>query len=1150
MSAPDFVHLHVHSEYSLLDGANRIPDLIASAKGDGQRAIALTDHGNLFGSIEHYQACTGAGLRPILGCEVYVARRSRFEPHSKAKGNGYHHLTLLARDEQGWKNLMLLASSAYLDGLHFRPRIDRELLAQHAQGITCLSGCLASELSQLCIQGKEAEAEELSGTWREIFGRDHFWLELQRNGIETQVRVNETLTRIHGRTGIPIVATNDIHYLRSEDCHAHDVLLCINTGSKRAEEKRFRFETDTLFFKTRAEMADMFRDLDGAVRATMDVAAQVDLKIEFGKYRLPVFVPDSGETVAALFDRLLQAGFARLYGAGHEAATQRLAYEKKVIAELGFVSYFLIVWDLIRWARENGIPVGPGRGSAAGSIVAYLLGITKVDPLKYDLLFERFLNSARVSMPDIDIDFCKDGRGRVLEYTRKRYGQDRVAQIVTFNTLASRAVVRDVGRVLDIPLKEVDRITKKIPAGPTAPGLAEALEKDADLRALRAERPDLAEVFGLSVQLEGLARNISTHAAGVVISDEPITRHVPLAKNGDDVVTQWTMTQLEALGLLKMDYLGLRTLTILEKTLRNVEKEGRTAPDLDALPPGDSATYALLGSGDTLGVFQLESDGMKKLLARAKPDCFEDLIAILALYRPGPLESGMVETFVKRKHGEEPISYAHPSLEPILRDTYGTIVYQEQVMLIANRLGDLSLLEADNLRKAMGKKKPEIMQTFAEQFIAGAKRNGCADALAREIWDHMVKFGGYGFNKSHSTAYAVLTYQTSFLKANHRSAFLAANLSCEMNDSDKVRDFLEDAREAGIKLFSPDVARSAWEFEPEGSGIRFGFGAIKGTGEKAIEALCAARGRLALRGAAPSLHELATEVGSSEVGRQNWEALVKAGAFDSTGCERGSAFAALDGALSDGARRAADRRAGQGSLFGSSSETAVAVRTPAASSSAWARADLLRAEFEVLGFYLSGHPLEERTGLLSLLSSARIDQLGSLPGGTEVIVAGLVVGKSEALVKTGRLAGKRMARFRLEDLAGHVPVTCFPRTWEECGKKIEDGAVLVCRAKLEERSEEPALLLEEALTVDEALARFAGCVVVKIGAEDAELLPGLRAVIEKHRGKSPLYFQVTGEDGTTRRVRAGNDLTVSISETFARELDSVLGAGRVRVARF
>ena len=1148
MSAPDFVHLHVHSEYSLLDGANRIPDLIASARADGQRAIALTDHGNLFGSIEHYQACAGAGLRPILGCEVYVARRSRFEPHSKSRGNGYHHLTLLARDAQGWTNLMRLASASYLEGLHFRPRIDRELLAQHAAGITCLSGCLASELSQLCIQGKETEAEELSGTWREIFGRDHFWLELQRNGIETQTRVNETLTRIHGRTGIPMVATNDIHYLRHEDCRAHDVLLCINTGSKRSEEKRFRFETDTLFFKTRAEMADMFRDVDGAVRATMDVAAQVDLEIEFGRYRLPVFAPDSGETAAALFDRLLDEGFARLYGAGNEAASKRLAYEKKVIGELGFVSYFLIVWDLIRWARENQIPVGPGRGSAAGSIVAYLLGITKVDPLRYDLLFERFLNSARVSMPDIDIDFCKEGRGRVLEYTRNRYGQDRVAQIVTFNTMASRAVVRDVGRVLDVPLKEIDRVAKKIPAGPTAPGLAEALEKDADLRALRTERPELADLFGLSVQLEGLARNISTHAAGVVISDEPITRHVPLAKNGEDVVTQWTMTQLEALGLLKMDYLGLRTLTILEKTLRNIEREGGVPPDLDRLPPGDAATYALLGSGDTLGVFQLESDGMKKLLARAKPDCFEDLIAILALYRPGPLESGMVESFVRRKHKEEPISYAHPSLEPILRDTYGTIVYQEQVMLIANRLGDLSLVEADNLRKAMGKKKPEIMEAFAGQFLAGARKNGCEDAVAREIWDHMVKFGGYGFNKSHSTAYAVITYQTAYLKANHRCAFLAANLSCEMSDSDKVRDFLEDARSAKIDVLPPDIARSTWEFEPEGGGIRFGFGAIKGTGERAIEALVAARKRLAERKEPAGLHALAGEVDASEVGRLNWEALIKAGAFDSTGGNRGAVMGALDGALVDGARRAADRRANQGDLFGAATGTSKASGTPR-NAAEWTRADVLRAEFEVLGFYLTGHPLEERTGLLSLLSSARIDELGSRPGGSEVIVAGLVLGKSEALVKTGKLAGRRMARFRLEDLSGHVPVTCFPRTWEECGRKIEDGAVLVCRAKLEERSEEPALLLEEALTVDEALARFAGCVVVRIGAGDAELLPGLRRTLEKHRGKSPLFLQVTGEDGAARRVRVGNDLAVSISEEFAREVEGLLGRGRVSVAR-
>ncbi len=1157
MSAPDYVHLHVHSEYSLLDGANRIADLVQACKADGQRALALTDHGNLFGAIELYQACKSEDVRPIVGCEMYVARRSRFEPHNKAKGNGYHHLTLLARDQKGYRNLIQLASRAYLDGLHFRPRIDRELLAQHAEGISCLSGCLASELSQLCLHGKEKEAEDLAATWRDLFGERHFWLELQRNGLEMQTRVNETLARIHARTGIPLVATNDIHYLRAEDCQAQDVLLCINTGSKRAEKKRFRFETDTLYFKSREEMGGMFHDLPQAMRATMDVAEQVSLEIEFGRYHLPVFVPDTPETADALFDRLLEEGLGRLYGTDgsrRDAARARLTFEKGVIRELGFVSYFLIVWDLIRWARENGIPVGPGRGSAAGSIVAYLLGITRVDPLKYDLLFERFLNSARVSMPDIDIDFCKEGRERVLAYTRTRYGAENVAQIVTFGTMASRTVVRDVARALDLPLREVDRIAKKIPAGPGAPTLKQWIEKDAEFQALQKDRPDLAELFRLSTPLEGLARHISTHAAGVVIADKPIVEYVPLAKNGDDVTTQWTMTQLEDLGLLKMDYLGLRTLTILSRTLENIERAGppgTVPPDLERLPDRDPATYALLAAGDTLGVFQLESDGMRKLLSRLRPDCFEDLIAVLALYRPGPLESGMVETFVKRKHGQEPIRYEHPSLEPILRDTYGSIVYQEQVMLIANRLGNLSLNEADNLRKAMGKKKPEIMEKFSGQFLQGAIANGCAADVAKEVWGNMVKFGGYGFNKSHSTAYAVLTYQTAWLKANHRSAFVAANLSCEMSDSDKVKAFVDDARRAGIAVLAPDARESGWEFRPEVQGIRFGFGAIKGTGGKAIEALVAARARLSEKSAAPTLHNLAGEVDAAEVGRGNWEALVKAGCFDWTGHNRGAVLSSLDAALADGGRRAADRRAGQSNLFG---EEAAPIPADARADGvddarAFTRAETLQAEYEALGFYLSGHPLEERAGLMSLLASARVRELPDHPGGAEVTLAGIVVQKKETIVKTGKLAGRKMARFRLEDLTGSVGVTCFPRAFDECREKLEDGSVLVVRAKLEEGSDDPALMLEEALTVDQALARFAGSIVVQIEKDDTGSLPELRATIERHKGRSPLYLQVRGEDGQTRRLRAGNGIGVTISEQFARDVDRLLGRGRVRVAR-
>ncbi len=1154
MSHPDFVHLHVHSEYSLLDGANRISDLVKACQKDGQRAIALTDHGNLFGSIELYQTAKKADVKPILGCEVYVARRSRHETHSKAKGNGYHHLTLLARDAEGWRNLVHLASAAYLEGYSFRPRVDRELLAKYARGLTCLSGCLAGEMSQLVIADREKEAMELATTWRDLFGPEHFWLELQRNGIELQTKVNEALVRIHQQTGIPLVGTNDIHYLREEDCQAQDVLLCIHTGAKRSDAKRFKFETDSLYFKTREQMAHDFRDLPDCVRATMDVAEQIDVPIEFGKYRLPVFTPDTDETADQVFDRLLEVGLRRFYPEGHEPARKRLEYEKGVIRELGFVSYFLIVWDLVRWSRENGVPVGPGRGSAAGSIVSYLLGITKVDPLKYDLLFERFLNSSRVSMPDIDIDFCMEGRERVLAYTRRRYGDDHVSQIVTFGTMASRTVVRDVGRALDLPLAEVDRVAKRIPAGPNAPSLSEFVDKDADIQALIREKPLIAELFQISMPLEGLARHISTHAAGVVIADRPIVEYVPLAKNGDDVCTQWTAPQLEDLGLLKMDYLGLRTLTILERALANIRKQGGLPPDLDTLPPGDPRTYKLLTSGDTLGVFQLESEGMKKLLGRIKPDCFEDLIAILALYRPGPLESGMVEMFTRRKHGEEAIAYPHPSMEPILRDTYGCIVYQEQVMLISSALSSFSLNEADNLRKAMGKKKPEIMQKFSEQFVTGAVANGCARDVAQEVWDNILKFGGYGFNKSHSTAYAVLTYQTAYLKANFRSAFLAANLSCEMSNAKKVKEFVDDARKSSVELRAPSIERSVWEFEPEGDALRYGFGAIKGTGQKAIESIVEARLAMQVKKAAPTLHGLCSEVDAQTAGKVCWEALIKAGAFDPLDDDRGALLASIEAVMAEGARAAADRKAGQGSLFGDAPPVtgnagAAASRPAGPRVGTLEKADILRAEYEVLGFYLSGHPLEERAGLLALLSSVGVDGLPGIPGGTEITIAGMILGKSEVVVKSGTMAGRKMCRFRLEDLSGNVGVTCFPRTYEEQRAKLEDGNTVLLRVRVEEGAEEPALLLEEIWTIEEALGRFQGGVVVNVAPEDEHLLPDLRRMLDGHKGRAPFYLQVQGLDGRTRRVRAGGDCRVAISERFAADVDTLLGKGRVHLAR-
>ncbi|MCK6448118.1 MAG: DNA polymerase III subunit alpha [Planctomycetes bacterium] len=1151
MSEPDFVHLHVHSEYSLLDGANRIADLVKACNEDQQHAIALTDHGNMFGAMELYQAASSAGVKPILGCEVYLAKKSRKEPHNK-KDNGYHHLTLLARNQQGYKNLLEICSTAYIEGYHFRPRIDKEYLAAHAEGLACLSGCLAGEINQHFLRDQDAQAEALAATFGDIFGREHFWLELQRNGIDIQAKANESLVRLSQRTGLPLVATNDIHYLRQEDCHAQDVLLCINTQAKRAEKDRFKFDTDTLYFRTRKEMAEIFRDLPQALSATMDVANQVDLKLEFGKYHVPVFHTGTAETPSQLFDRLCEEGLARFYGADHAKARERIEHEKRVIRQMGFESYFLIVWDLIRWAREHGIPVGPGRGSAAGAAVAYVLGITQIDPLRYDLLFERFLNSARISMPDIDIDFCMDGRERVLQYTRERYGSANVAQIVTFGTMASRTVVRDVGRVLDVPLKDVDRIAKKIPAGPNAPSLEEALEKDKDLAAIKKEKPEFAELFEFSTKLEGLARHISTHAAGVVISPRPLVEFVPLCTHDGEVATQWPAKQLEDLGLLKMDYLGLRTLTILARALENIRRQGGTPPDLLELPAGDPATYRMLVGGDTEGVFQLESDGMKKLLARIKPDCFEDLIAILALYRPGPLESGMIDMFVRRKHGEEAIEYPHPLVEPILKDTYGCIVYQEQVMLIASSLGGFSLNEADNLRKAMGKKKPEIMAKFADQFVKGAVKNGASEATATAIWDNIVKFGGYGFNKSHSTAYALITYQTAYLKANHRAAFLAANLSCEMSNTDKVKAFWDDARRAKVEIFPPDLRSSQWTFECERSGVRYGLGAIKGTGEKAIQNLLVARDHLLATKEPIGLHELCAHVDSTEVSRLTWEALIKAGALDFTGTNRGVLVHQLDAALAEGARLAADRKAGQGSLFGGAPEPTATSSTTASTTDdafAWSRAETLRAEREALGFYLSGHPLEERAGLFALLSTVRTSELSSRPGGSEVTIAGLVVGFSELIVKSGSLAGRKMARFRLEDLEGSVPVTVFPRTLEAQKERLAEDTVIVARAKLEEHAEEPALILEESLSIEDALKRFEGGLVVELEPTDRERLGDLKTAFASSPGKSPVWLLVHGDDGFLRRVRASRDHGVTITPDLAEKVHGLLGRGRLRLAR-
>jgi DNA polymerase-3 subunit alpha len=1167
MTAPDFVHLHVHSEYSLLDGANKISKLVQAAADDGQSALALTDHGNLFGAIELYKEAKASEreVKPLIGCEVYIARESMHKPHSKKHGNGYNHLTLIARNQEGYQNLIRLASSAYTEGFSFRPRIDKELLSQFAGGINCLSGCLAGEINQLFKEDKESEAEQLATDFREMFGKEHFWLELQRNGIALQDRVNESMVRLAQRTGIPLVATNDIHYLRHEDCEAQDVLLCINTAAKKAEENRFKFDTDSLFFRTRAEMAHIFRDLPAIVPETMKVAEQVDLGIRFSyekpdgdpdKYHIPQFRPENGEEPEAFFESLLEAGLKRKYPSDSGDARDRLEMEKRIIRQLGFTSYFLIVWDLILWSRANGIPVGPGRGSAAGSIVSYLLDITLIDPLRHGLIFERFLNPERVSMPDIDIDFCKEGRDRVLEYTRQKYGTDHVAQIITFGTMKARAVIRDVGRVLDIPLREVDRVAKMIPSGPNAPGLSELLGKDskksdADLKKLRKSSDQMEELFQYALGLEGMARHFSIHAAGVVIADKPILEYVPLAvdKKAGATITQWAAGHLEDLGLLKMDYLGLRTLTILDQCEKLIKEAGGEVPDLIAGDQDDPLVYELLMAGDTQGIFQLESDGMRKLISRMRPDCFADLVALLALFRPGPLDAGMDDLFVDRKHGREAVTYEHPALEEILQETYGSIVYQEQVMRISSVLGGFSLAEADNLRKAMGKKKPEIMEKFSAQFIAGAVESGCDASVAEDIWANILKFGGYGFNKSHSAAYAILSYQTAWMKTHYRREFLAANLSCEMSDSDKIKALLDDCRIAGIEILGPDLRHSDWGFLPEEEGIRYGLGAIKGTGRQAIQNLVRARDELAKESSPIGLFDLTGRTDPKEVGKIAWEALIKAGAFDFTEVNRGCVFSTLEGALADGAQAALDRRSGQANLFGAlEPEEESAPGGEATDEVAWGRQELLDHEHKVLGHYLSGHPLEARGGLLSLLSTTTSRAATKLSG-TEISIAGMVRELEERVVQNGRSAGKKWARFRIEDLHGSLAVSCFPRTYAECRDGLAEGDIVVLRGRMEDDVDAPNLLLDELITLEDALRRFEGGLVVPVSPEDSSLLPDLQDILRRHPGRQSVHLQVRGTDGTTRRIRAGNQYRIAISEPFAREVDELLGKGRVSLTR-
>ncbi|MEE9200907.1 MAG: DNA polymerase III subunit alpha, partial [Candidatus Brocadiales bacterium] len=868
-----FVHLHVHSEYSLLDGACRIDHLIKRAKDLGMGAVALTDHGNMYGAIEFYNKARQAGLRPIVGYEAYIAPGDHLEKNPKSKETLFH-LTLLVKNRTGYQNLLKLATSAYLEGFYYKPRLDKELLKDHSDGLIALSGCMKSEINHNLLKDCREDAERAAAVYRDIFGKENFFIEAQNNGMPEQKKLLEGAIGIGKKLDIPLVATNDIHYMLEEDHEAHDVLLCINTGKMVDDPNRMRFATKEFYFKSQEEMLERFGVAPEAVENTMAVAEQCNLELELGKLHLPKFHPPEGMTNSRYLRSLCEKGAVERYGAIGDNVQKRLDHELEVIEKTGFVDYFLIVWDFVNFAHKNHIMTS-GRGSGAGSLVAYVLKITNVDPLEHDLLFERFLNAERVSMPDLDVDFCAEGRDRVIDYARNKYGGDQhVAQIITFGTMKAKAAIRDVGRVMNIPFTEVDRVAKLIPFIPGVT-LAQALEQEPELEKLYSSDEKIRHLFDISSRLEGLARHASVHAAGVVISEEPLSSYVPLAKNGSVVTTQFDdVTLVEQIGLLKVDFLGVRKFTVIDKALQLIKETTGEDVDLARLPMQDKKTFELLSRGDVKGVFQVEtSRGFKELLGKLKPDKFTDIMSMMALYRPGPLQSGMVDSFINCRRGREQPNYLHPSLEPFLKETYGIILYQEQVMRIANKLGDFTLNEADNLRKAMGKKQPEVMKRYRNQFVDGAVKNKIPRQAAVEIFDLMEYFAGYGFNKSHSAAYAVITCQTAYLKANYPTQYMTALMSCEKQNTDKIVGYIEDCRRMGIEVSPPCINESHENFTMIAEGkIRFGLGAIKNVGSKAVESVLKSRdkdGRFTCR------HDFYQRIDSRLVNRQVMESLIK-----------------------------------------------------------------------------------------------------------------------------------------------------------------------------------------------------------------------------------------------------------------------------------
>ncbi len=1146
--ASEFVHLHLHTEYSLLDGAAKIDQLTQQAKRNGMPAMAITDHGNLFGAISFYEAATRAGIKPIIGCEVYMAPGSRFDRNGHLAHNEYHHLILLAQNRAGYQNLIKLVAAAHLEGFYYKPRIDKELLGQHHTGLIGLSGCLSGEVSQLIGQKNPEGAARVAGEYHDLFGKGNYYLELQANGLPEQDIANRGLMEIHRNLGIPVVGTNDCHYLNKEDAKAHDILLCLQTGKTVNDPNRMRFHTHELYLKTPEEMVAAFTEVPRATHTTYAISEQCDLQLDFSHTRLPKYTPPPGLTREEYLEHLARKGLEqRLHELGRTqsspAYSARLAEELAIITSMGYAGYFLIVWDIIKFARSKKIPVGPGRGSAAGSLVAYALRITDIDPLTYNLLFERFLNPERVTLPDIDMDFCMDRREEVINYVIELYGKDHVAQIITFGTLGAKAVVRDVGRVMEIPYVDVDRVAKLIPNQLNIT-LEEALKNEPQLSELTKTDPQIGELMETARKLEGIARHASTHAAGIVISDEPLTNYVPLFRGANgETVTQFPMNDIEKIGLIKFDFLGLKTLTVINRAVEIISQDAAANLQdfaIETIPLDDPKTYALLSTGQATGIFQLESSGMRDLLTKIQPETFEDLVAILALFRPGPIGSGMVDDFIKRKRSTIPITYDTPILEEILADTYGVIVYQEQVMTIANKVAGFSLGQADLLRRAMGKKKPEEMAKQKVQFIEGATGKGMDKTKAEEMFDLIAYFAGYGFNKSHSAAYAMITYQTAYLKTHFQQEFMAALLTTESGNSDKIVRYLNECRELKIPILPPDINESHKHFTVTPHGIRFGLAAIKNVGEGAIDSILSAR---AEQGTFATLTDVTRGVDGRKVNRRLMESLIKAGAFDSTGAKRSQLMAVLDRAMEEGARAQREKEEGQTNLFTTITSDAKASPLALPAMPEWEQQERLKWEKELVGFYITSHPLTPYASTLKRITTATSETIQDVADGKQVKLGGIVATCRQTTTKKG----ERMATFQLEDLHGRIDVIAFPKTFRTTAELLAEETLIMVTGILD-RAEKG--LKVKALTIEPLPDHPpTGHITISLNAQrlTPEFLAQIKHLLQTHHGPCPVILHLRIPDQAMATIALPQPFHVKATEHCVEDIETLIGEGTVQL---